>query len=113
MRVPAPTCLAATSLGELKNTIESRNALSISATATASTPSEPPIRTRRLCLRVIGPLSFPSSSSFETETFDEIVDALDLVGPARQCPLGIGGGGLRLIAVAEHRVGAYEPQPAI
>ena len=37
MRVPGAICFSATSLGELKNTIESRNALSISATAIAST----------------------------------------------------------------------------
>jgi hypothetical protein len=38
---------------ELKNTIDSRKALSMSATATASTQSAPPIRTRRRRLRVI------------------------------------------------------------
>ena len=92
MRVPGATCFSTTSLGELKNTMESRNALSISATATASTPSPPPIRTRRRCLRVIVVRlrRIMLSSAFETQIFDEIVDALDLVGTIRQRAPGVG-----------------------
>jgi hypothetical protein len=76
MRVPAGTCFSTTSLGELKKTIESRNALSISATATANTTIPLPIKTRRRCLRVI----VAPFLSFEPETLDEIIDTLDLVG---------------------------------
>ena len=53
MRVPAGTCFSTTSLGELKKTIESRSALSISETANATTAIPLPIKTRRRCLRVI------------------------------------------------------------
>src|SRR5580692_9758160 len=114
MRVPGPMCFSAMSLGELKNTIASRNALSISAAATASTPSPPPIRTRRRCLRVIyirlRCMMMPSA--FQPEAFDELVDPLDIVRTIRQRVPGIGGGILGLVAVAEYRIGAHQAQPA-
>src|ERR1700688_4814442 len=114
MRVPGPMCFSAMSLGELKNTIESRNALSISATATASTPSPPPIRTKRRCLRVIYiPLCcMMLPSAFQPKTFDEIVAPLDIVRMFRQRVPRIGGGILGLVAVAEYRIGAHQAQPA-
>src|SRR5579862_5041578 len=114
MRVPGPMCFSATSLGELKNTMESRNALSISATATASTPSPAPIRIRRRCLRVIYvPLRcMMLSSAFQPETFDELVDPFDVVRVTLQCVPRIGGGILGLVAVAEYRIGAHQAQPA-
>src|SRR5580700_7622335 len=114
MRVPGPMCFSAMSLGELKNTIESRNALSISATATASTPSPAPIRTRRRCLRVIyirlRCIMLPSA--FQPETFDELIDAPDLVRMIHQRVPRLGGGILGLVAVAEYRIGAHQAQPA-
>src|SRR5580700_10660734 len=114
MRVPGPICFSATSLGELKNTIESRNALSISATATASTPSPAPIRMRRRCLRVIyiGLRCMMPPSAFQSETFDEVVDAFDLVRMIRQRVPRVGGGILGLVAVAEYGIGAHQAQPA-
>src|SRR5580658_9778781 len=114
MRMPGPICFSATSLGELKNTIESRNALSISATATASTPSPAPIKRRRRCLRVIyirlRCMMLPSA--FQPETFDEFVDPLDIVRMIRQRVPRIGGGILGLVAIAEYRIGAHQAQPA-
>src|ERR1700734_344785 len=114
MRVPGPTCFSAMSLGELKNTMASRNALSINATATASTPSPAPIRTRRRCLRVIyirlRCMMLPSA--FQPETFDEVVDSLDVVRTLRQRVPRVGGGILGLVAVAEYRIGAHQAQPA-
>src|SRR5262249_14692157 len=53
IRVPGGWCFSTTSVGELKNTIESRSAPSTSAAAIASTPRLVPIRTSRRCLRVI------------------------------------------------------------
>src|SRR4029077_1370562 len=44
--------------------------------------------------------------------FDEIVDALDLVGTIRQRVPRVGGGVLGLVAVAEYRISANQPQPA-
>src|ERR1700733_14889900 len=114
MRVPGPTCFSAMSLGELKNTMASRNALSISATATASTPSPAPIRTRRRCLRVIYIRSrcMMLPSAFQPETFDELIDPLDVVRMIRQRVPRVGGGILGLVAVAEYRIGAHQAQPA-
>src|SRR5580704_7188696 len=114
MRVPGPICFSAMSLGELKNTMESRNALSISATATANTPSPAPIRTRRRCLRVIyiwlRCMMLPSA--FQPEAFDELVDPFDVVRMIRQRVPRIGGGILGLVAVTEYRIGAHQAQPA-
>src|SRR5580700_3826570 len=114
MRVPGPMCFSAMSLGELKNTMESRNALSISATATASTPNPAPIRMRRRCLRVIyiGLRCMMPPSAFQSETFDELVDALDLVRMIHKRVPRVGGGILGLVAVAEYRIGAHQAQPA-
>src|SRR6516164_1833867 len=102
MRVPAGTCFSTTSLGELKKTIESRNALSISATATANTTSPLPIKTRRRRLRVIvAPIS-----SVKPET-------LDLVGLIGQCAARVRRGLLGFIAVAEDCKGANQPHPTV
>src|SRR5215471_193409 len=109
MRVPAGTCFSTTSLGELKKTIESRNALSISATATANTASPLPIKTRRRCLRVI----VTPILSFEPETFNKIVDALDLVGLIGQRTASICRGILGFIALAEDCIGANQANPTV
>jgi hypothetical protein len=55
MRVPGAICFSATSLGELKNTMEELKALSTNAAAVASTPRLAPIMISRRCLRVIAP----------------------------------------------------------
>src|ERR1700761_4600926 len=84
MRAPGAICLSATSLGELKNTIESRNALSISATATARTPSEQPIRTRRRCLRVI--FASPHAGAQEPDAQEPGTQEPDYPPPKKQSP---------------------------
>src|ERR1700720_1481500 len=109
MRVPVGTCFSTTSLGELKNTIEPRSALSINATATANTAIALPIKTRRRCLRVI----VTPILSLEPETFGEVVDALDLVGLVEQRAASVRGRILGFIAVAEDCIGANQPQPAV
>src|SRR5947209_8680786 len=107
MRVPAPTCFSTTSVGVLKNTMESRSALSTSATATARTVRLAPMRTRRRCLRVMPGLR----SSFEPEAFDELVEAADLLAVGAERAARVRRGGAGLILVAEHRVGTHQPQP--
>jgi hypothetical protein len=109
MRVPAGTCFSTTSLGELKKTIESRSALSMSATAMANTAIPLPIKTSRRCLRVI----VTPILSLEPETFDEIVDALDLLGLVGQRPASVRRRVLGFIAVAKDCIGANQPHPAV
>jgi hypothetical protein len=53
MRLPGAIFFSTTSVGELKNTIESRSANNTSVAAMASTPIPEPIRISRRCLRVI------------------------------------------------------------
>src|SRR5450759_575745 len=108
IRVPTAICFSAMSVGELKNTIESLSELSTSAAAIASTPRLDPIRIRRRCLRVIR-----SCSSFESQTFDHVFDLAKLVVIARQRPPCLGGGGLRLVALAEHHRGAQQASPPV
>src|SRR3972149_4908749 len=110
MRVPGAICFSAISVGELKNTIESLIALSTSTAAIANTPRLEPIRIRRRCLRVI---TYRSCSPFEPQAFDHVVDLAKLVGIAGQRPLGIGGGGLRLVALAQHPIGAQQAVPSL
>src|SRR5271170_3364761 len=114
MRVPDAICFSATSLGELKNTIESRNALSMSATAMASTPSPPPIRTRRRRLRVMIVFS-PAAllSALQSEAFYQNADTLEIVGSVDQRALGVGGSVLGLVALTEHHIGAHQAEPAV
>src|SRR5580692_12901368 len=114
IRVPGSTCFAATSLGELKKTMESRNALSISATATASMASPPPISVRRRCLRVIavGSTAF-CASALEPKSFNEVIDLLDRIGMTCERMPRIGGGVFRLVAITQHAIGTNQTQPAV
>jgi hypothetical protein len=92
IRVPGTTRFSATSVGELKNTMESRNAPSTSAAAIASTPKLVPIRTSRRCLRVI-----PCRSAFKPQTLDHVFDSAELIGIIGECALGIGSGCVRFV----------------
>src|SRR6266511_1856035 len=110
MRVPGFTCFSTTSVGELKNTMESLSALSTSATASASTPSAAPISEKRRCLRVIvvlGPLAFKTKSS------EKVIKPSQLDRIAGECTPRIDDGGTRLLRLAEHEVRANEPQPPL
>ena len=115
MRVPDAICFSATSLGELKNTIESRNALSMSATAIASTPSA--AADQNQASPFAGHDSrfhrHDPSSALEPEAFDQIVDTLGVVGTVAERALGVGGGVLSLVALTEHDIGAHQAQPAV
>src|SRR5262245_19093538 len=106
MRVPGVMCFSVTSVGELKNTIESLSAVSTSAAAMPSTPTPAAIRARRRCLRVI-------VSALDTKLFDAVFEAPKLVWLVGQRAAGIAGGGTGLVAVAQHHIGAQEPQPAV
>src|SRR6185437_15734670 len=108
MRVPGAMCFSSTSLGELKNTIEPLSALSTRPTATARTPTLPPIKTSRRCLRVI---AMRACSTLKPQALDRIVDLPKLVRLAGQRPLGVGSGGHRLVAVAQHDISAQQPLP--
>src|SRR5215510_11377037 len=108
IRVPGTTRFSATSVGELKNTMESRNAASTIAAAMASTPKLVPIRTNRRCLRVI-----PSRSAFKPQTLVHIFDPTELIGIIGKCPSGIGGSCVRFVPVTEHHISAQQPLPAI
>src|SRR3972149_6685181 len=110
IRVPGAICFSAMSVGELKNTIESLSALSTSTAAIASTPRQEPIRIRRRCLRVI---TSHSCSTFEPQTFDDVIDLAKLVGVAGQCAPCVDGGGLRPVAFAQHHIGAQQALPSI
>src|SRR5215469_4747959 len=114
MRLPGATCLSTTSVGELKKTIDSRSALSTSATAMASTQSAEPIRNNRRFLRVIAlapGFAQPVFSTLDAQPFDQFVDLVDLGGVAHQCAARIAGGGARLVTFAQHHIGAHQPQP--
>src|SRR5262245_499691 len=108
IRVPGTTRFSATSVGELKNTMESRNAPSTSAAAIASTPKLVPIRTSRRCLRVI-----PFRSAFKPQTLDHVFDPAELIGIIGECALGIGSGCVRLVSFSQQHIGAQQPLPAI
>src|SRR5262249_50750545 len=110
MRVPGVTSFSTTSVGELKNTMESLSAPSTSATAIASTPSAAPMRESRRCLRVIAP---PVVSTFQAQAFDEIVEALELGRIVGERTPGIAGGGPRLVGLAEDRIGAHQSEPSL
>src|SRR6266545_2686889 len=113
MRVPAVMCFSATSVGELKNTIESLSANSTRPTARPSTASAEPIRTRRLCLRVLAPLSLSGRSAFEAEPFHEIVDPAQLVRLAGERAPRLAHRRQRLVAISQHHIGAHQPQPSL
>src|SRR5262245_21812889 len=100
--------LSTTSVGELKYEVapSSVSAHSTSAAASASTPSPLPIKVNRRCLRVTFALAFQSGS------LDELVEAVKLVRLACQRLARVGRGGQRLVAVAQHHIGAQQPQPA-
>src|SRR5437868_5899564 len=110
MRIPGLTCFSTTSVGELKNTIESLSAKSTSATASPSTPSAAPIKERRRCLRV---MRIPEPSAPETRSFGQIVEASQLVRIAGERPPRVGHGGAGLVGFAQHHIGAHEPQPSL
>src|SRR5262245_10920170 len=110
MRCPALTCFSTTSVGELKNTIESLSATSTSATASASTPSAAPSRERRRCLRVI---TFSERSAFDPQSFDQVVEPPQFVRIAGERTPRIRRGGARLVGLPEHHIGANEPQPPL
>src|SRR5215475_2339907 len=98
MRLPGWMCFSTTSLGELKNTMESLSALSTNPAASARTPRLPPIRTRRRCLRVM--------SAFEPQFLDQLVQMAEPIGIAIERAAGVAGRSSRLILVAEHHIGA-------
>src|SRR3569623_2429491 len=108
MRVPGTSCFSMTSLGELKKTIEPESAFSTRPTAMARTPTLPPIRTSRRCLRVIA-----MRSAFEPELLDHVLDLPELVRVARQRALGVARGGGGLVAVTEHNIGTQQPLPTV
>src|SRR4051812_37634184 len=110
MRAPGATCFSSTSVGELKNTIASFKAYSTSPAARPSTPRPAPIRVSRRCLRVMEALA---SSAFQFELFRKLIKPAKLVGilikrtpRVRQCRK-------RAVPVAQHRIGAHQPQPAL
>src|SRR5262245_51585029 len=132
MRVPAMICFSATSVGELKNTIESLSATRMRATAIATTPSAEPIRMRRLCLRVIASFlrailvpwsdacharsrfTFPGHAlAFEAKSFHEIVNAAQLVRLRGERTARVRDRCQGLLALAEHHIGAHQPQPSL
>src|SRR4029078_11829868 len=96
MRVPGGMLFSATSVGELKNTIESRNAPSTNAAAIASTPRLVPSKTRVLCLRVI--------SAFKPQTFDHFFYPTEFVRVTGERSLCICGGLKGLVAVGQYYV---------
>ena len=112
MRVPGLTCFSTTSVGELKNTIESLSATSTSATASASTPSAAPIKGQASLLaghRAVPVCAQPSSPSPLTSSSIR----RSLFGSLGERAPRIGGGGPRLVALAQHHIGAHQPQPSL
>src|SRR5262249_5882080 len=107
MRAPGTTCFSARSVGELKNTMESRIALSTSATAMARTPRLAPIKINRRCFRVIS-----SRSTFEPQAPDHVVDPPELVGIVCKRPFCIRGGGMRFVTLAEDHISSQQALPA-
>src|SRR5438105_1803914 len=112
-RAPGATCFSTRSVGELKNTIESLSALSTRATAIASTPRAEPIRARRRCLRVIVCPCGLGWSAFETQPFDEFIDAAKFLRCTAKRPARLADGGARLFALAQYHIGAHQPQPSL
>src|SRR5205823_13131786 len=83
-------------------------------TATASTPSPDPISARRRFLRLMPTiLRPPGPSAFESEAFDERVEALNLFRIARQGTAGIRRGSEGFVPLAQYRIGAHQPQPSV
>src|SRR6266480_4074284 len=114
MRVPGVTRFSTTSVGELKNTMESLSAESTRRAATPRTLRAEPIRMRRRCLRVMPTiLRAPGASAFESKAFNERVEALNLYRVARQRTAGVGSGGEGLFALAEDRISTHQPQPSV
>src|SRR5882672_1945607 len=108
MRTPGFTCFSTTSVGELKNTIESFSANSTRPTASPSTPTPAAIKAKRRCLRVM-----IRPSSFEAKLLNAIIEAPQLAGLGRERAACVGRGILRLVALAQHHIRAHEPQPAL
>ena len=90
MRLPGATCFSTTSVGELKNTIESFSANSTSAAARPSTPSPAPIRVSRRCLRVMDDLA---SSAFQPQFLHQLIKPAELVGIVAERAARVGDGG--------------------
>src|SRR5262245_44103383 len=109
IRVPAAMCFSATSVGELKKTIESLSAPSTSATATASTERAEPMRTSRLCFRVI--VTFPSA--FEAQPFNQLVDLTQLLRLAGHSAAGLADRSQGLVALTQYHIGAHQAQPSL
>jgi len=82
-RLPGAALLSAMSVGELKNTIESRNELSTSPTAMARTPRLEPIQNE-------APL-FPCQSTVQSELFGQFADAAQTIIVSSQRRAGVGG----------------------
>ena len=100
MRVPGGILFSATSVGELKNTIESRNAPSINAAAIARTPRT---RTNQ---RQTSLFAGHSISAFKPQTFDHFfypAELFRITGERAPC---IGGSLICLVALAQHHIGA-------
>src|SRR5712691_4077653 len=112
MRAPDCTCFSATSVGELKNTIESLSALKTSAAATVSTARPQPINTRRRCLRVIDHRA-AWSLGLQRKRVHQFLEATHLVGVGGERLAGVEGGGARIVPLAQHTIGAHEPEPAL
>src|SRR6185437_16900393 len=116
-RLPAGMCFSATITGVEKNTIESRKALSTSAAAMASTASEPPIMVNRRCLRVMRAsravrCGQASRSSIEPEIFQAFVQLAQPLGVVGDGLAGVGLRALGLVVIAQHHIGAHQPQPS-
>src|SRR5215467_7256831 len=109
MRVPAAICFSATSVGELKKTIESLSAPSTSATATASTERAEPIRASRRCLRVIATFLL----AFEAQSFDQLVDPPQLVGVTGKRTARLANRRQCLVALTQYHIGAHQAQPPL
>src|SRR5215831_16603994 len=107
-RVPGLTCFSTSSVGVLKKTMEPLSALSTNATASARMPRAAPIREKRRCLRVI---IQSVGLAFQTKPSEQIVEPPQLGRIAGERAPRIGDGRARLVGLAQHHIGANEPQP--
>src|SRR5262245_16756558 len=104
MRVPGLTLFSTTSVGELKNTIESLRANRTRAAATPSTARPEPINASRRCLRVMSP--------FQPEFLHQRIETADLVRLASQCAARVRCRRARLVRLAQHHIGTQQAQPS-
>ena len=112
MRAPGAMCFSATSVGELKKTIESLSAPSTSADRDRQHANRGADQHQTSLLAGHSAMFLPSSA-FEPQAFHQIVDAPQLVRIAAERTARIAGRGPRLVAVAQHHIGADEPQPSL